>query len=121
MAKKSNAKMGRPLKYKSVEDLDDAIKEYFDKNPAKPTICGLALDLGFMDRQSLRDYSEREDFSCSIKRAISRIESMHEENLYSNGAAGSIFWLKNRDWKDKQEHEGNMSIHVVNNIPRPKK
>jgi hypothetical protein len=107
-------KVGRPPKYKTVKDLQKAIDTYFDevlkvKNDNgeveyvdHPTITGLALHLGFESRQSLYDYKGKEEFSYTIKRAITRIESVHERNLLNNGSTGSIFWLKNRGWTDKQ-------------------
>lgn len=98
--------MARPLKYKDAEELQKAIDEWFEsfeeKDGVYPTMSGLAHFLGFADRQSLYDYKNREAFSCTIKRALLKIESLHENNLFHNGSSGSIFWLKNRDWTDKQ-------------------
>jgi hypothetical protein len=106
------AKVGRPLKYKTAKELEKAIDAYFsdvktDEN-MNPTITGLAYHLGFDTRQSMYDYKEREEFSYTIKRAMLFIESLHENNLFTTGAAGSIFWLKNRDWKDKTETDLNV-------------
>ncbi len=97
-------KTGRPLRYETSEDLERAISSYFEDNPERPTVTGLAYDLGFTSRQSLYDYKEREEFSYTIKKAILKIESIHEANLFNGASSGSIFWLKNRDWTDKQEH-----------------
>ena len=101
-------------KYK-VKELDSKIKEYFASNPEKPTVTGLAHFLGFESRQSLYDYKEREVSSYTIKRAILKIESKHEEKLYESAASGSIFWLKNRDWTDKSqtEHSGEVAIQKI--------
>jgi hypothetical protein len=99
-------KAGRPLKYKTAEEIDEAVSSYFDKikeEGIRPTVTGLAYHLGFESRQSMYDYQEREEFSYSIKRAVLYIESVHEANLFNSSATGSIFWLKNRDWKDKSE------------------
>jgi len=103
-------KVGRPLKYKTVEELQEAIDAYFALNPERPTVTGLALELGFTDRRSFYDYKDREEFSHTIKKAVLRIESMHEANLYNGASTGSIFWLKNREWSDKQEqvHSGSL-------------
>lgn len=92
---------GRPLKYKTVEELEDAIDEYFESNPEKPTQSGLALALGFADRRSLYDYKERERFSYTIKKALQRIDEQHEKRLYEAANSGSIFYLKNRGWTDR--------------------
>lgn len=101
--------MARPMKYDTIEELQDAIDSYFDYielKERKPTISGLAYELGFTSRQSIYDYANREDeFSYIIKRAVLYMESIIEEMLYSPNTTGSIFWLKNRGWRDKQEIE----------------
>jgi hypothetical protein len=97
--------MATPKPKYSNEELKDKIEDYFASNPDKPTVTGLAYFLGFESRQSLYDYKERPESSYTIKKAVLRIESKHEEKLYEPSASGSIFWLKNRDWKDKQERE----------------
>jgi len=103
-------KVGRPLKYKTVEELQEAIDAYFALNPERPTVTGLALHLGFHSRKSFYNYEERPEFLHTIKSATLKIESMHEANLYSGASTGSIFWLKNREWTDKQEqvHSGSL-------------
>ena len=77
-------KVGRPLKYKTVEELQEAIDAYFALNPERPTVTGLALELGFTDRRSLYDYKEREVFFDIIEKAMLKIESMHKDNLYAS-------------------------------------
>lgn len=101
--------MATPKPKYTVKELQDKIDEYFASNPDKPTITGLAHFLGFESRQSLYDYKERDESSYTIKRAVLFIESMHEAKLYEGSATGSIFWLKNRDWKDKQETDLNLN------------
>jgi len=52
------AKVGRPLKYEDPEKMYEKAMEYFDlkKSEGKPyTVVGLALHLGFADKQSLID------------------------------------------------------------------
>lgn len=118
---------GRPLKFKSPGELQAGIDSYFDEmcqtvvikdeegralmdkrgrpvvevNP--PTVSGLARHLGFMDRQSMYDYKGREEFSCTIKETILRIEEFAEKQLFVGNSTGAIFWLKNKGWKDKTE------------------
>lgn len=108
--------MGRPLKYKTVKELEDAILKYFESRTHKgkkyraPTISGLALYLGFESRQSLYDYNERPEFSYTIKRAILAIEEYAEEVLLSGEVAtGAIFWLKNHKWTDKTVQDVNVT------------
>lgn len=100
----------------NVKELQSKIDEYFESNPEKPTVTGLAHFLGFVSRQSMYDYQKRKNSSYTVKRAILFIESLHEERLYGNSPTGSIFWLKNRDWRDKQEteHSGSVDIPDLN-------
>lgn len=108
---------GRPRKYDSPEQMQIAIDDYFAKT-TKITICGLALHLGFVSRQSFLDYSGySEEYSDTIKAGKARIEQYYEEHLVESGAAGSIFALKNFKWSDKQEIdikvEGAMSFELL--------
>lgn len=113
-------KAGRPPKYKTVEELQQKIDEYFkscegemlkdengeavlDKhgNPVwihikPPTVTGLALALGFTSRQSLLDYQAKPQFLDTIARAKSRCEQYAEERLFDrDGANGAKFSLTN--------------------------
>jgi hypothetical protein len=104
---------GRPPKYKTAEELQEAIDKYWgtlDKN--KPTITGLALALGFESRQSFYRYEQDGEFSYTIKKARLRVEAVYEANLHEGAAAGSIFALKNFGWSDKQEieHSGGITL-----------
>jgi len=98
--------MGRPPKYKTAEELQKKIDEYFEAHD-KYTISGLAYNLGFDGRQSFYDYEKKDEFSYTIKRARLRIEMYYEELLTKGGGiSGSIiFALKNFGWTDKQEIE----------------
>ena len=122
-------KGGRPPIYKNPEDLSNKIDEYFiyvkgeyiEKEttnvvtfetetykewirvPERITVTGLALFLGFADRQSLQDYKKKPKFSFPIKRAMTRIEQEYESNLFGRNVAGSIFALKNFGWTDKSQ------------------
>lgn len=122
---------GRPPYFKTVEELDKLIDDYFQKcqpellkdsegnvmtdkkgnalwelNP--PTITGLALHLGFVSRQSIYDYEKRNDeFSYSIKKARTFCEHYAEKALLTGGIApaGPIFILKNYGWRDNYHLE----------------
>jgi|SRR3990167_522833 len=94
---------GRPLKFATVEDLDSAIDAYFGSTPKEEwTWTGLALYLD-TNRQTLLNYSERPEFVDSIKKGLARVENGYEIDLKKHGRSGTIFALKNFDWKDKQE------------------
>ena len=106
---------GRPPKFKTSEELQEKVDSYFLsleyidgdglKQSRTPTIAGLAYHLGFLDRQSVYDYQEKEEFTCIIARARLYIECYWEENLDGKNANGSMFWLKNArsTWRDKHE------------------
>jgi hypothetical protein len=105
--------MGRPAKYNTDTEMDEAIHEYFDSLIAEdgtrrpPTIAGLAYSLGFDSRQSMYDYGKDERFSYILKRARLCIEDYHESRMSGNNPTGSIFWLKNHaGYTDKQEISG---------------
>lgn len=103
---------GRPLKFTSVQELEEAIELYFqtdafitdgEDRSFRPTMSGLALFLE-CDRKTLLNYSHKDEFFLSLKKAKSRVEQALEQRLYSNSVAGVIFNLKNNfGWIDKQE------------------
>lgn len=121
---------GRPLKFKTVRELQKKIEEYFltcwtkklDQfgNPIKDketgeqimfqfkpyTITGLAVSLD-TTRDTLLDYEDRDKFSDTIKRAKEQCHQYAEEQLYiGKNPTGAIFNLKNNyGWKDKREIE----------------
>ena len=116
---------GRPLLFKTAKEMQKKIDEYFDfcdnriqqvysaksdgvieiVNPAPYTMSGLALSLD-MDRKSLLNYSKKEQFFPTIKRAKQKVHSDVETRLMEKNAVGAIFNLKNNfGWKDKTEME----------------
>jgi hypothetical protein len=137
---------GQPRKYANVDELATAIDSYFefikgeshweeveiqtkkgepkfedkeiwDRYPEKATITGLALYLGFADKQSLYDQEKNTEYSYLIKRARTLIEKRHEENMFSDKPQGSIFVLKNMGWKDKSEVEMKQSESLDDYTP----
>lgn len=105
--------MARPRIYKSVEEMDEAIQAYFDSEGCDFTITGLALALGFCDKQSIYDYQERAEFSYSIKKARMVVENAYELGLRGKNVAGCIFALKNFGWKDTQHTENKTEIDII--------
>lgn len=114
---------GPPLKYETVEELDRAIKAYFDKqdphieqrmievgktekgeaifelrevmSEQKPyTITGLALAIG-LTRQGLLNYKKRDEFIDSIELAKQRCGAYAESQLFGPYANGAKFALAN--------------------------
>lgn len=127
---------GRPPLYDTVQELEEKINKYFNEECIPetigehiiwnyPTVCGLALYLGFAQRKSLLDYKGRSDDFCNtIKRAVTVIENSYEQRLSMNNATGSIFALKNMGWKDQsqidQNINGSMTWNEVKNYEEKK-
>ena len=99
---------GRPPKYTKVEEIQEKIDKYFEEcelNNKPYTITGLGLALD-MSRQDLINYSKKDEFFDTIKKAKMRVENYLEERLINDtSTTGIIFNLKNNyGWKDKQEN-----------------
>ena len=94
---------GRPLKFQSVEEMQEKIDEYFKNTPDEElTVTGLALALD-TDRHTLINYENKDEFFHTIKKAKTIVENSYERALRKNGRTGDIFALKNFGWQDKQE------------------
>jgi hypothetical protein len=135
---------GRPLKlqFKSKEELDKAIEEYFDGcqkpktvikdvegvpteveikdaegNPimeqVRPfTMSGLAYALG-ITRETLLEYADRDMFSDSIKKAKARCEQYVEEALFDKGKSnGARFNLINNYSRWKDKTEVDTNVNA---------
>jgi len=109
-------KVGRPLKFANSEDMQTKIDAYFEdcnKNQIPYTITGLSLALD-CDRVTLLNYSKKEEFFSTIKRAKLMVEHALELMLLqSSHAGGTIFNLKNNfGWKDKQEVDVKAEVKI---------
>lgn len=126
---------GRPLTFPTPEELNLAIQLYFDKQDPhvethmvatgvnangktmfeqrdvlteqKPyTISGLAMSIG-LDRRSLLNYKERDEFFPSIQGALDRYQEHAESQLFGPYGNGAKFNLVNnyngkyQPWADK--------------------
>lgn len=112
-------KRGRKPFFDSPEKLEKHINEYFTNCPDKrtvvsngeilkvpcPTVTGLALYLGFIDRRSLYEYNEKPEFTHIIKRARTFIENEYEKMLQNPQCTGAIFALKVMGWNEKSKDE----------------
>lgn len=122
----------KPLKFKSVEELQEKIDNYFEscweedddgkRKQVKPyTVTGLA---NYLDttRETLLDYEKRDEFSDTIKRAKSKCEQFAEEYLFTGkNTAGAIFNLINnyKRWENKKNTDltsKGESIKTVNQV-----
>ena len=125
------ANVGRPPKYKNVEEIEDKIEQYFAicegeplldnegkpvvnkygypcwiKPPKPPTVTRLALALGFTTRLSLLNYQDKKEFMNTITRAKTKIEEYAESRLFDrDGSNGAQFSLRNnfKGWNGEQE------------------
>ena len=129
--------VGRPPKYKSVEEIEQKIEAYFkscEGEPLKdrdgtvltdkygapiivgkrpPTVTGLALALGFASRQALLNYQGRKQFNDTITRAKTYVEQYAEEGLFDReGVQGAKFSLVNnfKGWSEKPESESDAEL-----------
>jgi hypothetical protein len=125
---------GRPLKYKTPQGMQKIIDEYFDycdnrlkqvhskegesyaiSNPEPYTMSGLAYALD-MDRKSLLNYSNRDEFLPTIKKARARIEQDVERRMSDKDTftPGLIFNAKNNfGWDDKTLVEQSGAIQII--------
>lgn len=142
------AKMGRPPKYVTVEQMQAVIDQYFEDckgepiigddgqpildkygqpfiiNAHPPTVTGLALALGFTSRQALLNYQAKKAFVDTVLRAKARIEAYAEERLFDrDGQRGAEFSLKyNFRWADEKkqdEDEGHGVAELPAVLPTP--
>ncbi len=101
----NTSKVGRPLKFKSPDDLAAAINDYLHETGFdERTITGLCLAIG-TNKQVLNDYQERKGYKEIVDQAKLIVEHSYELSLRKHGRSGDIFALKNFGWKDKQEVE----------------
>jgi len=110
------AKAGRPVKFESPDEMQEAIDKYFadcKEENETITVSGLAYALD-MTTETLRTYGEKDGFSATVKKAKQKVEIFIEKQLMSGrNATGPIFNLKNNfDWKDKVEREVNAKVEL---------
>jgi hypothetical protein len=92
--------MGRPMIWKSPEELQKLVDDYF-QSTERCTLSGLAVHIGIC-RKTLYNYESKDDFLHIIKKARDKVESIYEERaIYENNPTGVIFALKNMGWSDK--------------------
>jgi len=126
-------KMGRPKLYEHPDEMSEPAFKYFESikeqskpNPMTPnatkimpTMAGLALALG-MTRQTLHDYSKKDDFSYTVGMFKAIVEKDWEQALIGGGA-GAIFWNKvNAGYDDKIVVDNNIDVksgQIVAYIP----
>jgi PBSX family phage terminase large subunit len=124
--------VGRPPRYKNVEEVEILIEKYFEdckgtvlkdedgaiildkyKQPIilnfkPPTVTGLAIALGFTSRQAILKYQDKPEFVDAITRAKARVHEYAEMRLFDrDGARGAEFSLRcNYGWKPDESAVG---------------
>lgn len=134
--------VGRPPKYKSKEEIEEKIEQYFNecegealldddgeqvvnkygypcyiKAPKPPTVTGLALALGFSTRQGLLNYQGKKEFLDTITRAKSKVEEYAERRLFDrDGSNGAQFSLRNnfKGWNGEQDKSDDVGALLKN-------
>lgn len=122
---------GKPPIVKSPAEMQTLVDDYFKNPPTKRmivgdvlldvpviTVCGLALHLGFADRQSLYDYRKRPEYSCTIKKALLRVQNDYEIDVKTKGnVTGAIFVLKSmgfdKNMDDTQNSDEKAGVLMV--------
>lgn len=117
--KRTKIKLGRKLKFKTSEELEKHINEYFkycQHERLVPGICGLANYLG-ITRTTLLNYennSELTDYNDVVQRAKTTIEAYNEQILYCKNNSGAQFVMKNNfGWNAEQKtHNINENVDI---------
>ena len=107
---------GRPRKFKNKKELENALEEYkayLEESEKPPTIAGLAYYTG-IERQTLYNYSKKQEYFDTIKRFRDWILMNYEQEAITRGNGGIVFLLKNYGYTDKQEveHSGGLDIKI---------
>lgn len=82
-----------------------SMAEHYFHSTRKATMSGLALALGFNSRAAFNKFpttTAGKVYAGVHARTRLMIENAYEMQLYSNGAGGAIFALKNMGWTDRQ-------------------
>lgn len=109
-------KVGRPLKFKSADELQKKIDGYFewaDANNKPYTITGMAVYLD-CDREQISANEARPEFAYAIKKAKDRIQAENEEKTMTGkyNTAFMIFSFKNNyGWSDRQDVNVNAEVN----------
>lgn len=115
----TGAIMARPRLISSPQEFDERADAYFDEckyNDEPVTLTGLCIAVGLSSRKSIYEYRDRPEFSDSVKSAMMRVENEYEKKLSGNNVSGSIFALKNFDWKDKTEVDQNINVRDITDM-----
>jgi|TARA_R110000851_G_scaffold59523_2_gene137743 hypothetical protein len=120
MATPKHETAGQPKKFNSVDEVIAIMDKYFNDQDVdkmtpsawfmngeelefRPTMSGLAMALN-VSRQTLVNYSYKEEYFDTIRKARDIVQTTLEQRLYGNNVTGLIFNLKNNfGWADKSD------------------
>ena len=111
-------RQGRPLAYKTPEDLIEKGFEFFEwcqwARKGKITSAGLRMYLG-ISRKTYHNYSKRADFLHALTYLEDTLEDFNELKLgWAGSTQGAIFWLKNKaGWKDETDQNINSIVTEI--------
>ena len=117
MAKPTCSQVGRPLKFKTPQELEDKIQAYMEKCDEREvpyTIEGLAVACE-CDRQTILNYSYKDEYFGTINKYKAKILAQLQELALvgKTNATVTIFNLKNNyDYADKQEIKQDIDLKV---------
>ena len=112
---------GRPLIFKSPEELEEKIENYIldcDEREVPYTIEGLAVACE-VDRKTILNYTHKDEFFPTIKKYRAKILAQLQELALSGktNATVTIFNLKNNyDYSDKQEIKQDITADVTQKV-----
>lgn len=86
------------------------------RQPEPATITGVALFLGFSNRQSFYDMEARAELREVVQRTRAVIENAYEQKLDREKCPGPIFALKQFGWSDQVNQDIKLSGGVTHTI-----
>lgn len=106
LGRRNGKPVGRPRVIQTPEEFNDRVDAYFQRcfeDDEPVMLTGLILALGLCSREALEKYEERAEYTDSVKRAMTMVQSAYERRMHGTTPTGAIFALKNLGWKDSQE------------------
>lgn len=120
-------------KFNDRKSLNRLIDEYFEgsKNDAGKhadpiTLTGLALYLGFINKETFDEYEQMDRYKDCLTRARFRVMAYYESRLHHPSPSGAIFALKSMGWDDNVKAKTtdsittkSLTVKVIESGPQP--
>lgn len=109
--------VGRPAKFKTVEELTEKVEEYFaerNKQKKRPTLTSMYVYIGAWHGYFNELVVSKPEFSGIVKLIISKISENYEDGTNDGSVkpALGIFMLKNCGYADKMDINANVSTET---------